>query len=641
MDHWGKIEKRGGISLLRTQLQELFDIIELDEYHPAGLIAQQLGVSEKTVRNRIKELKTVLEEHGGDIVSKSRFGYKLITTDQEKFKKFLQEESENQIPETSKERNQFLLKYLLEMDGYVKMDDLCEMLFVSKSALSHSIRSVEKVINQYQIQLERKPNYGIRVIGEEFDIRRLLCIYTIKRKSFEEFQTKDEKELMWIAKNIQNLLIKYDIHLTEVAFDNFTDYVYVGFKRIQSNHFLHLNSNNFPEIGVKEKSFLKELAANIEEKYHIKYTEDEENYILLYLAGKQRIGNAIENDYNFVIHEEIDRLALEMMKTIKQEYHMDFRNNFELRMTLNQHLVAFDIRIKYGLPLTNPMLEEIKKEYCLAYEMALQASRVLIEYYKAEISEDEIGYFALVFALALEKDNIHKKVNVLVVCNSGKNLLKLLKYQYERSFSDYLDQIYVQDLIGLEKFDFSTVDYVFTTVPITREIPCPILEVGAFLEENDLLAITDMLSRGSVNLLQKYYTPERFLTDIKGKNKDEILKEICEHIMENEEVDDNFYELVLERENYAQMKYGNKITIPHPNQIASDYTFVYVIVLPQEVLWNGEMVQVIFLTSVGRSGDADRQKFYKSTAKFALNMGAIQQLIKHPNYETLIELLEC
>ena len=145
-------------------------------------------------------------------------------------------------------------------------------------------------------------------------------------------------------------------------------------------------------------------------------------------------------------------------------------------------------------------------------------------------------------------------------------------------------------------------------------------------------------------MLRKYYTPERFLTDIKGRDKDSILKEICDIIMKQEQVDDDFYELVLEREKYAQMKYGNKIAIPHPNRICSPYTFAYVAVLPEEVLWNGEYVQVIFLTSVSdvKGGDdSNRQKFYKSTAQFALNREYVQQLIDHPDYETLMKLIEC
>ncbi|MEQ3265938.1 hypothetical protein AAA084_01085 [Dorea longicatena] len=38
----------------------------------------------------------------------------------------------------------------------------------------------------------------------------------------------------------------------------------------------------------------------------------------------------------------------------------------------------------------------------------------------------------------------------------------------------------------MESFDFSKIHYVFTTVPITKEIPVPIVEVGMFLGQDDV-----------------------------------------------------------------------------------------------------------------------------------------------------------
>ena len=49
------------------------------------------------------------------------------------------------------------------------------------------------------------------------------------------------------------------------------------------------------------------------------------------------------------------------------------------------------------------------------------------------------------------------------------------------------------------------------------------------------------------------------------KDKLEAITAICERIAEQEKVADNFCDLVLEREAYAQMDYGNGIAIPHPN----------------------------------------------------------------------------
>lgn len=393
-------------------------------------------------------------------------------------------------------------------------------------------------------------------------------------------------------------------------------------------------------MGIKEQAFIHEVIRGLQEERHIQYTKDEENYLLLYLAGKRMIGNVVENDSNFIIREQTDRITLAMMEVVNQEFHLDFRSNFDMRMTMNQHLVPLDIRLRYGIPLKNPMLSEIKEKYSLAFQISLEAVRVLKEQYEREISEDEVGYFALIYELALEKNRVENLSNILVVCSTGKGSSRLLKYKYEQEFSDYLRNIYVCDLLELETFDFTKVDYIFTTVPITREVPVPIVEVGIFMEHEDIQKISNTLRRGKCDFLRKYYRPKRFLTGKLGDTKEEILKTMCELIARQESVDSNFYDLVLEREAYAQMEYGNQITMPHPNAIASEETFVYVAVLNQAVLWNRLPVRVVLLTSVGRQPDEDRQRFYDMAARLVLSKTAITRLVEQPEFDILMELLQ-
>ncbi len=119
-----------------------------------------------------------------------------------------------------------------------------------------------------------------------------------------------------------------------------------------------------------------------------------------------------------------------------------------------------------------------------------------------------------------------------------------------------------------------------------------------------------------------------------------MLEALCDVIVRQEQVDADFYDLVLEREAYIQMDYGYRIAIPHPNRIASEESFAYVAVLEHPVIWNRNPVQVVLLSSIGRKEDPDRQKFYEATARFALSEAAIQRLINEPEYEVLMELLK-
>ncbi len=630
--------------MIRRELEKLLDILETDEYHTAIQLADILAVSEKTARLRIKSLNEELEIYGASVISKPRFGYKLCTTDQEKFdqfKKTCEKENDNYIPDSGEERSEYLLAYLVWHPGYVKADELCEFLYISRPTLTKSLRTVEMILRRYDLEIERKPNYGMRLQGKELDIRRLVCDYFVRRNCLVDLSpVRTEKEVANLAGDIRKMLGSYEIPLSETAFENFVEYVYVACKRMKHGKSLTIALDDIPETGIREKSFVKELAEYLGRKYKCIVTNEEKSYIQLYLSGRRIVGNVVENDSNFVIREHLDRIALEMFEYIVKEYHMDFRNDFDIRMSLNQHLVPLDIRLRFDIPLHNPLLDDIKKNYSLAYQISCEVSQILENHYQKRISEDEIGYLALIFELAIERKQNDEKSDILVVCSTGKGSSRLLKYKYEQEFSDYLNHIYVCDLIGLESFDFSKVHYVFTTVPITKEIPVPIVEVGMFLGQDDVQKVTNVLKKGPSGYLEQYYGRKRFFANVPGKTKGEVLEYLCEKIQEQEQVDDDFYELVLERESYIQMDYGNMIAIPHPNRIASEESFAYVAVLEHPVIWNSHPAQVILLTSIGRQEDRNRQGFYEATARFALNKNAIETLLKYPDYDQFLRLIK-
>ena len=625
----------------RREILEILDLLETEEYRTAVWLADVLHVSEKTVRLRLKELKETLEGNGAEIEARARHGYRLLITDEEKYEALIANSHQTDVPDNGKDRTEYLLAYLVWHCGYVKSEDLCEFLFISKTTLTKALKKVEMILKRYHLGLERKPNYGIRMSGKEMDARRFICDYYVKRNSLYEMNSDHmEQELVELARYIRELLMKYEIRLSETAFSNFVEYVYVSWRRIRYGHCLEMKIDTFPEIGVREQEFAKELTEYLGKKDGVTYTNDEKRYLLLYLSGKRMVGNMVENESNFVIREQMDRMALAMLELVKQVYHLDFLNNFDIRMTLNQHLVPMDVRLRYDIPLNNPLLDEIKEKYSLAYQISCEAVQVLRDHYHKEISEDEIGYLALIFQLAMEKEMAEEKTDILVVCSTGKASSRLLKYKYEQEFSDYLNHIYVCDLQGLDRFDFSKVQYVFTTVPIPYEVPVPIVEVGVFLGEEDIRKVTEVLRKGHSGVLASYYRPERFLAHMKASSKDEVLEQLCRLIQQQEEVDEDFYDLVLEREAYIQMDYGNMIAIPHPNRIASKESFAYVAILDQPVIWNQAPVQVIVLSSIGRKEDPNRQKFYEATARFALSKSCIIYLIEHPTYETLLDLLK-
>lgn len=378
----------------------------------------------------------------------------------------------------------------------------------------------------------------------------------------------------------------------------------------------------------------------IEQHEQIQLPEEEYIYIALHVAGRRMVGTDGRGKSNFVIREQIDRLVLQMMDLIYEDFKMDLRSNFDLRLSLNQHMVPLDIRLRYNIILKNPLLEEVKSSYSFAYTMAAHASSVLVNYYRREISEDEVGYLALIFELVLEQtEGQVEKHNILIVCSSGKGSSKLLLHKYQQEFGNYIDRIYVCDLLELEHFDFTKAEYIFTTVPITISVPLPIFEISLFLEKRDIVAVREVLEKGNRNFLNDYYNKDAFFGCVKGDTKEEVLSYMCREIKKQKDLPDNFFEAVMEREYLGATDFGNLVAIPHPIHILMDESFVYVGILEKPILWTNNMVQVVFLTSISDRENENLQKFYQTTTSFLLSAEGVRTLIEKRNFQSLMELL--
>lgn len=634
--------------MTQKKIHEMLLLMKPGIFITAETLAAKLSVSEKTVRLALNDLKKTVMKHGAVILSKPHYGYSLKIQKPQCFEEYCNSLlCDLCIPNSQNERVDYLMAYLIFKQDYIKTEELCNFIYVSKTTLSKCLKSIEETLKQYHLSIERRPNYGIRISGNEFNKRQLIVNSFVKHCGFGGINISHQlQEIDALAQKIDSLTSRYGIFLSEISLDNFVSYTYVAYKRMKSGNYLSLipPPPDCLHMKITDKLFIRELFDYLSELGGINHTPTEETFLLICLmTGKRTGGNLVENTVNFVIPENIDQLSLRILQLIGNEYHLDILNDFDIRMTLNQHLVPFDIRMRYEIPLKNPFLQEIKENYSLAYQAAGIAANLLSDIYKKPIPEDEVGYFALIVQLALEKQHCKSRSNILIICSSGKVSSQLLKYKYQKEFAEYLDNIWVCDVAALESFNFSQIDFIFTTVPITRKVPVPIIEIEHFLDDENKRKVADTLTLNDIErAICTYYRPERFLPHISGNTKQEVLANIYKVIQSQEEVDDDFLELVMEREQLIQMNYGTQIAIPHPLHIASEHSFAYVAILPEPVSWNGSPVQVVLLISIGRTGDSEemRRLFYETTARFSLNKTAVEALIESPYYSTFIQLLK-
>lgn len=259
--------------------------------------------------------------------------------------------------------------------------------------------------------------------------------------------------------------------------------------------------------------------------------------------------------------------------------------------------------------------------------------------------EQEVGYIALTFAVALERKCTQPdKKNIIVACASGAGSARLLEIQFKKTFGNYLDRVITCDVLTLEHQDFQGIDYVFSTVPIPPEIkiPVPILRIGFFLDGEDNSRVRRALttSKHTDTGGRLWLDPRLFFPHLDFKSRDAVLHFLCSEMERIFGLDDNFEKLVFQREQVASTAFGNLIAVPHPIIAVDAPTAIAVGLLNHKVIWDDKPVRAIFLVNITSDPEGDLSDFYRELTSLFTNHDAIQRLLDVQDFSVFVAELE-
>lgn len=632
--------------VLDSQVQKVLDYIEGNPDVSPARLCEEFGVSDRTIRTYVKKLNAALEPEA-HIHKRRGGGYFLKIVDYDAYRSIRDDASNGglkPIPSSSEGRVDYLLNDLLSRVDWITLDDLSENLYVSRNAISGDLKRVEAQLARFDLKLDRRPHYGIRVSGSEMSRRLCLANITLdKLAEHRESDSQNQVTLDTIAACVNEVISEEGFQINSAAYQNLLVHIAVAIWRIREQCYVPLEAEHIEKLrSAREFAVAGCVALGIEKAFDIQLPEEEVAYIAIHLAGKQSLyANPNSGDEGLVISDEVWDVVTEMLECIWDSYHFDFRGDLELRMNLARHIVPLAVRLKYRMHIDNPLLADIKERFTLAYSMALDSSVILAEHYGSRLSDDEIGYIALAFALALERQKSEApRKNILVVCASGQGSAKLLEYRYRQEFGALVEKIVTCDASHIDSIDMTGIDYVFTTVPLHRALPVPVREVSFFLDADDMHDVREILAGANVTGdLAPYFSADLFVSDIVAADKNEVISILCEQAAAFRSVPDEFKQLVMRREDLAQTSFGNQVAMPHSVKAVTDETFVCVGLLREPVEWNGQAVRAVFLVSVSKAKDKKLDRFYRSMAKMLTSKEAIQELVDNQRWGTVVKLL--
>lgn len=630
---------------MNYELKAILDVLRTDCAISSVEIASAVHLSDKTVRTRLKILADELQHHGAELQGKPGIGYQLLIHRENEFLAW-KEEDDKCIPTTYAGRVYYILTYLLNHASYVKLDELSEMLYVSRNTITADLKQVEDILSLYELTITRRPNYGICLEGSEFNRRRCIANCLYKNNTNYGLSSAQKIEGRIVSKIANKIAKKYRMKMSESSYESLIVHVLIANERIRLQQVLQyskeIREEMIEQVGEKAIKAADEMSVEIYHQLGVFYERDEKLYLALHLCGKVILDHQEKYGNNFVISSELDGLVLEMLNAVFEGFSLDFRDHLDLRMSLNQHMAPLDIRLRYDIPMKNPILEQIKKEYAFAYTIAVCACNVLKDKYKKEIMEDEIGYIAVLFELAMnKKGKANRKYNIIVVCASGRGTSQLFMMKYKQAFGEYIHKIYECSVFELDEFAFEQkqIDFIFSTIPIHIPLPIPVYEVSLMLNEKEINDYQRIFEHGDDGFIQHYFQKDLFIPCLKAETKEEALKNVCAFTEKVIPMPEDFYSSVMKREEMGQTDFGNLVAIPHACQVMGCRKFVAVAILDEPVWWGHHDVQVIFLISLSEE-DPEIEQFYQMITNYLSDYALVKDTIGQRTYFNLINQLK-
>ena len=615
---------------------------EVGEYVPSEQLSAICHVSTKTILKDIQSLNEDMKVTDNYIDVKPSYGLKLVINDIDAFSDFsaAYRPFQDYFVFSVNEREDWVQKYLIEEDKWIKSEYICEMLFISPSVLSQCLKTIRKSLAQYDLKLVQKPHYGMKVEGREFNKR--LCLsaiymtYIDQREDFpgKQFNEEELEVINTITSVLDNVLTRFEISMSEVSVQNFIIDIFVLLKRVKQGILLKATEKMVIDISRWTESIVAvEIAKEIKKQLDIELGDQEIVSLSIHLASKRIIRHYDESIHRIIQNFDVMQIVDNMLNNIAEQWHIDFTQDRELCSMLTLHLIPLEVRSRYNVVLQNPLTIKIKQQNILAYQLAVSACNQLVDYHGNNLSDEEISYIALHIELALLRKQIKEKKNVLIMSGGGRGTSSILAYQIKELYNKYINEIKMVDYIGIKKYDFSHVDLLITSAPIKEELPISIIEVNYYLTEQDKKKIKNYLDDQEIFHMSLHLEENLILRNINISKKEDVIAYMIQHTIKQEDL----IEKMIENDYIGNYELENMVAVLSC-QTNIPKSKVIMAILEKPILWNKRKVQLIIMPIIGAHMNLQVLDLFKELSLLVQNALYIKKIIKQQNYKDILDI---
>ena len=347
-------------------------------------LASKLNVSERTIRNDMKQLNAMLQNCA--VIEGKRGQYMLKVFDGANFKVFFDEfTNSDDLLNAMQNRMDYIFEKLMHAEEPVLADELAYEMNVGRTTLMHDLKKLRAQLETYFLSIVGITGQGLVLRGRESDIRR----YVLEHVYDQVYQNYPlDSEMVQI---ITELFSENSLEKSVQA--SFTKFITLMLDRFLTGHYVGELSSQFYHLTTRtEFHFVQNVMTRIEQYLHIELPIEEKLFVFLPIIG-MRTPADIQDMQLIELDQSIQNLVDRILQRIQEEMNITI-NTGDFTKEFSYHLMFMINRLRFHVKLKNPMLDELYRKYPLACQMANTAADVVRQECDLVVSEDEKGYLA-------------------------------------------------------------------------------------------------------------------------------------------------------------------------------------------------------------------------------------------------------
>lgn len=607
-------------------------LMKYNEPVSSAELARELKISVRSVKsyiqqiNRNYDLKFIIPTKNGYILNKE-------------YARVMLSESNSNIPQNYEERSIYIIKQLLiEHPQGLDLYTLCDMLYISDSTLKSDLIKMNKTFSTFNISFENK-NDILYVNGKE-KYKRKLISYVLSEEVNGKFTDikilKDSFpnfDVSKLSKIVKSMFKKYKYYLNDFTYVNLILHLVIIVDRISTGNIITGAEDNFKIENSSENAFIRELCAQIEKEFNVKFNNDEFSEILTLIRTNVNYSISDHASLQKLAGNDVLTVIEDIVQKINENYFIDLPvDSFMIPLTL--HIKNLILRMQKKSYVKNPMAETIKNSCPIIYEIAVFFSIQLMNVYKININEDEIGFIAFHIGAQIERKQINKsKIQCIILCPEYYSLKNIL---YNNLLFDFGNYINVLKIVSFEyELEGLKFDLLISTLKTKANPGYKTILVSPFSLNIDKSLMFDTINQLQQetkyeilkNNFKHYFNPELFFCNLDFSCKEDVIKILSNKMLDLGYVDLNFTNQVLEREHACSTAFY-EIAIPHSVKMEAIQTNVAVLISKSGIPWDTHLVHVVLLVALNKLDRKNFRELYEALV-ILFNKESVIKLIKN------------